>query len=80
MEAEVDFNKISEPTWVIESPGVLRWEGTGFTIHSDFTGSVGPMFYVKHNDHTVGCYVTISGSKQIALLISNQMLQMGLDP
>ena len=78
MESEIDFNKISEPTWVIESPGILRWEGTGFTIHSDFTGS--PIFYVKHNDVVLSFYFTINGAKQMALIISNQMTQMGLDP
>ncbi len=77
MNGNTEFESLSENKWYIQTPGVLRWENTGFTIVSDFNGP--PMFFIEHNDRKVSVAFTIDTAKNIAKTIADDMIQMGLE-
>lgn len=79
MEEQISFEPLTESLWKIESPGILKWDGTGFTIVSDFTNPT-PWFSVIHSNYECGGYYTIEGAQANAKYLARQMLRMGLEP
>lgn len=73
----IDFNEISQSTWMITEPGILSWESTNIDIVCDFIGPV--IYYVRFNKNRVAVGFTLEDAKEAALKLSKDIIEMGYE-
>lgn len=69
----------TENPWIIESPGVLRLNGTGVTITRDARHAPA-LWLIGHNGTQLTCSLSLEGAKTRAMQEVRTLIEVGIEP